>query len=190
MANIDADPDLSKDTKLKQVFRGFTNALYEWGKPTPRTELPWYNLSRWIDLDLGQDPLKEPRKEYRLERQFNLLYNRPTIDLPTIDLFGYAVMRQHHRCGDLEMKCLECIEYYGAHRGSIICQDYYDDWKECSSTNLSRLRVRAMDLQYKKKYWEYFRGEREYPYQPIPHPQGFFEPLRSYKNDFSDGNVG
>ena len=53
-----------------------------------------------------------------------------------------------------------------------------------------RLRVRAMDLQYKKKYWEYFRGEREYPYQPIPHPQGFFEPLRSYKNDFSDGNVG
>ena len=73
MANIDADPDLSKDTKLKQVFRGFTNALYEWGKPTPRTELPWYNLSRWIDLDLGQDPLKEPRKEYRLERQFNLL---------------------------------------------------------------------------------------------------------------------
>ena len=150
-------------------------------------------------------------------------YVKPLLNLPTVDLFGYALMRQHSRCANLEMKCLECIEYYGAHRGSIICQDYYDDWKECASTNLSvrfklthlksrcnfqfktcspddlkleqiflfqRLRVRSMDLQYKKKYWEYFRGEREYPYQPIPHPQGFFEPLRTHKNDFSDGNAG
>ena len=64
-------------------------------------------------------------------------YVKPLLNLPTVDLFGYALMRQHSRCANLEMKCLECIEYYGAHRGSIICQDYYDDWKECSSTNLS-----------------------------------------------------
>ena len=73
MANIDADPDLSKDTKLKQVFRKFTNLLYEWEKPTSRYERSWYDPSRWIDLDLGTDPIKEPRKEYRLEKQFNLL---------------------------------------------------------------------------------------------------------------------
>ena len=64
-------------------------------------------------------------------------YVKPLLNLPTVDLFGYALMRQHSRCANLEMKCLECIEYYGAHRGSIICQDYYDDWKECASTNLS-----------------------------------------------------
>ena len=64
-------------------------------------------------------------------------YMNPLMNLPIIDLFGYALMRQHNRCANLELKCLECIEYYGAHRGSLICQDYYDDWKECSSTNLS-----------------------------------------------------
>ena len=64
-------------------------------------------------------------------------YMNPLWNLPVVDLFGYALMRQHNRCAPLELKCLECIEYYGAHRGSIICQDYYDDWKECSSTNLS-----------------------------------------------------
>ena len=47
-----------------------------------------------------------------------------------------------------------------------------------------------MDLQYKKKYWEYIRGERKDPYQPIPAPFGFNEPLRTPRNDFSDGNNG
>ena len=47
-----------------------------------------------------------------------------------------------------------------------------------------------MDMQYRKKYWEYWRGERPYPFANIPQPQGFQEPLRTHRNDFSDGNNG
>lgn len=53
-----------------------------------------------------------------------------------------------------------------------------------------RLRNRAMDMQYRKKYWQYWRGERPYPFANIPQPQGFDEPLRTYRNDYSDGNNG
>lgn len=47
-----------------------------------------------------------------------------------------------------------------------------------------------MDMQYRKKYWQYWRGERPYPFANIPQPQGFDEPLRTYRNDYSDGNNG
>jgi hypothetical protein len=46
-----------------------------------------------------------------------------------------------------------------------------------------------MQMQYLKKYYEYVRGERDYStvYQKLPAPQAFHEPLRTHKNDFSDG---
>ena len=53
-----------------------------------------------------------------------------------------------------------------------------------------RLRNRAMDMQYRKKYWQYWRGERPYPFANIPQPQGFHEPLRTLRNDYSDGHNG
>ena len=62
---------------------------------------------------------------------------KPLIHLPITDLLAVPLMRQHHQCADLELKALECIEYYGAHRGTVLCQDYYDDWHECSSNNLT-----------------------------------------------------
>ena len=34
-------------------------------------------------------------------------------------------------CGDLELRALECIEYYGRQRGYVICKDVYDDFTEC-----------------------------------------------------------
>ena len=79
---------------------------------------------------------------------FNFSYHKPLFNLPIQDPFAQPLMRQHGKCGDLELKCLECIEYYGAHRGTIICQDYYDDWKECAGKNLSvRLNVKIIIIQ-------------------------------------------
>ena len=52
------------------------------------------------------------------------------------------------------------------------------------------LRLRMMQKQYMKKYFEYTRGERDYStvYHQIPPPNAFEEPLRTKKNDFSDGH--
>ena len=59
-----------------------------------------------------------------------------------------------------------------------------------SGLKLQKLRVRAMQHQYLKKYYEYVRGEREYNtvYQQIPPPLAYDEPLRTPKNDYSDGH--
>ena len=52
---------------------------------------------------------------------------KPLIHLPITDMLATPLMRQHNQCAALELKCLECIEYYGAHRGTVICQDYSID---------------------------------------------------------------
>ena len=62
---------------------------------------------------------------------------KPFFNLPITDMLAVPLTRQHNKCAALELKCLECIEYYGAHRGTVICQDYYDDWHECAGQNLS-----------------------------------------------------
>ena len=61
-------------------------------------------------------------------------------NLPVTDMLAVPMARQHNRCADLELKALECIEYYGAQRGIVLCQDYYDDWHECSAHNLQVIR--------------------------------------------------
>jgi len=188
--NLDADPDLSKDTKLKKLFRDTTDWMFDTSKPVAKYDKPWYHPGRLFDSQCGEDPIKTPNNDSHLERNYALVYHKPMFNVPIQDPFAQPLMRQHNKCGDLELKCLECIEYYGAHRGTIICQDYYDDWKECAAKNLSRLRNRAMDMQYRKKYWQYWRGERPYPFANIPQPQGFHEPLRTLRNDYSDGHNG
>jgi len=181
--------DLSKDTKLKKLCRDVTDWMFTRQKPISRYDQPWYYPKRWHDWKWSQDPFIEPPEPYRLEKEMNYRYTKPLLNLPIADMLAQPLTRQFQKCADLELKCLECLEYYGAHRGTVLCQDYYDDWKECSAGNLSELRVRAMQLQHHKKYWEYVRGEREYDtvYAPMPSPQGFDEPLRTHKNDFSEG---
>ena len=44
-------------------------------------------------------------------------------------------------CADFELKALECIEYYGAKQGITACKDWYDDYIECSTGNVSPLSL-------------------------------------------------
>ena len=47
------------------------------------------------------------------------------------DLGACPSDNQGKPCGDLEIKALECLEYYGTQRGYAICKDLYDDYQEC-----------------------------------------------------------
>ena len=74
---VDADPDLSRDTKLKQVFRNLTDFLYTQEKPENRLTKPLWHPKRWISTNFpDKDPHEDPRPPGRvspLERSFNLL---------------------------------------------------------------------------------------------------------------------
>ena len=49
-------------------------------------------------------------------------------------------------CADFELKALECIEYYGAKQGITACKDWYDDYIECSTGNISLLHATDISL--------------------------------------------
>ena len=53
-------------------------------------------------------------------------------------------------CGDLELRALECIEYYGRQRGYVICKDVYDDFTEC--------RLQRVQVQQSIKHSDSFCG--------------------------------
>ena len=62
------------------------------------------------------------------------------------DWTSAVLNNQHTKCGPLETKALECIEYYGKQRGYVICKDYYDDFIEC---NYQDLQVIVLEKQKK-----------------------------------------
>ena len=66
----------------------------------------------------------------------NYRFTQSLFNLPITDMLAVPMMRQHTKCADLELKSLECIEYYGAQKGIVLCSDYYDDWYECQGNNL------------------------------------------------------
>ena len=68
------DPDLSRDNKLKQVFRNTFNWYFEQKKPTLRSEKPWWRPDSIEDGWFGQDPIQDPRTKYDFENQFNYRY--------------------------------------------------------------------------------------------------------------------
>jgi len=187
---VDDDRDLSHDNLFKKLYRRTTDYWYEAKKPTPRSEIPWWKPTSFNDGWFSRDPITEPRPKFPLSWDYQFKHTQPFLNLPVTDMLALPVCRQNTKCADLELKSLECMEYYGAQRGVVICQDYYDDWHECQSKNLQFLRLRMMQKQYMKKYFEYTRGERDYStvYHQIPPPNAFEEPLRTKKNDFSDGH--
>lgn len=44
------------------------------------------------------------------------------------------------RCGDLHIRAIECIEYFGLRKGKVLCQDFHDDYVECKKFPL-RVRM-------------------------------------------------
>lgn len=39
----------------------------------------------------------------------------------------------NRECGDLELDALECLEAYGARRGTALCASYVSDFRECAT---------------------------------------------------------
>ena len=72
------------------------------------------------------DPIFEgPEYNALLDRQDGLRWKGVSPDP-----LGHFEMIQNP-CVELEVNAMECVEYYGIKRGSVICKDYYDDFLEC-----------------------------------------------------------
>ena len=71
--NLDADPDLSKDTKLKKLFRDTTDWMFDTSKPVAKYDKPWYHPGRLFDSQCGEDPIKTPQNDSHLERNYALV---------------------------------------------------------------------------------------------------------------------
>lgn len=66
----------------------------------------------------------------------------PFFRSPFTDLGGALVNAQHYdKCGELEMKMMECLEAHGAVRGQKVCADVIDDFHECFSLRKQQLRT-------------------------------------------------
>ena len=71
--NLDADPDLSKDTKLKKLFRDTTDWMFDTSKPVAKYDKPWYHPGRFFDSQAGEDPIKTPQNDSHLERNYGMV---------------------------------------------------------------------------------------------------------------------
>ncbi|GLG96986.1 Protein of unknown function [Gryllus bimaculatus] len=67
---------------------------------------------------------------------------------PITDLTGSLVSRQHfEKCGEFEMRMLQCLEAYGMDRGKQKCADLIEDFSECQTKWKQVLRVDAMRIE-------------------------------------------
>jgi NADH dehydrogenase (ubiquinone) Fe-S protein 5 len=65
----------------------------------------------------------------------------PFFRSPFTDLGGALVNAQHYdKCGELEMRMMECLEAHGAVKGKKVCADVIDDFHECFSLRKQQLR--------------------------------------------------
>jgi len=78
----------------------------------------------------------------------------PFFRSPFTDLTGALVNAQHQdKCGDMEMKMMECLEAYGIQKGKIKCADLIDDFQECYTMRKQQLRTFAMRMERHKQWW-------------------------------------
>eukprot|EP00091_Calanus_sinicus_P014184 TRINITY_DN3159_c0_g1_i1.p2 TRINITY_DN3159_c0_g1~~TRINITY_DN3159_c0_g1_i1.p2 ORF type:complete len:190 (-),score=43.36 TRINITY_DN3159_c0_g1_i1:91-660(-) len=100
------------------------------------------------------------------------------------DMTANFISTQGQRCGDFELRAMECIEYYGAKQGLTACKDWYDDFMECQLGAKQRLRMRAM---FKKRHidhhLEYLQGKRTWDetYEKPPKYHAYVEPWYNEK---------
>ena len=49
----------------------------------------------------------------------------------------------------MELRALECIEYYGRQKGFVICKDLYEDFMECKYNSVQvRSHIRTSTLHF------------------------------------------
>ena len=113
----------------------------------------------------------------------------PFFRSPFTDLGGALVNAQHYdKCGELEMRMMECLEAHGAVKGKKVCADVIDDFHECFSLRKQQLRTlvsptsgrvvtkltnifQTMRMERHKQWWN---GERKEHYQtPGPRVDSF-----------------
>merc|ERR1712108_83769 len=70
------------------------------------------------------------------------------------DLSAAPMDNQSKVCGDLEIRALECVEYYGKQRGLAICRDFYDDFQDCRFQTVQQARYNAMQKEYEEAVQE------------------------------------
>lgn len=69
-------------------------------------------------------------------------YVVPFFRSPFTDLTGALVnAQQFDKCGEMEMKMMECLEAYGLDKGKIKCSDIIDDFQECYTMRKQQLRT-------------------------------------------------
>lgn len=63
----------------------------------------------------------------------------PWLRSPLTEMTGHWQSNQYrefgrrHRCANLELNAMECLEAYGYYRGERYCRDFIQDWDECNT---------------------------------------------------------
>lgn len=78
----------------------------------------------------------------------------PFLRIPFTDIFGVLVTNQWNgRCGDIEMKVIDCLEAYGLDRGmKKECKLQLSDYNECLTNHKQRERTNAMRAERERQY--------------------------------------
>uniref|UniRef100_A0A182WGQ1 CHHC U11-48K-type domain-containing protein n=1 Tax=Anopheles minimus TaxID=112268 RepID=A0A182WGQ1_9DIPT len=97
----------------------------------------------------------------------------PFFRSPFTDLTASMVnFQQYHKCGELEMASIDCLEAYGTVRGAKKCADLLADFQECAFMAKQIARFRAMRLERHRQGWNGERKGDEY-YAPPPRVDAF-----------------
>lgn len=68
----------------------------------------------------------------------------PLFRSPLTDLTGAMYNCQYFdKCGERELKMMECFEAYGVERGKIKCSDLIEDFRECFGMRKQFLRIQV-----------------------------------------------
>jgi len=111
----------------------------------------------WGDQDGGL-VYQEQHDKYTFPKHYERMYYAPAFLNFVTDLTASPLDNQGKPCGDMEIKALECVEYYGKQRGFAICKDYYDDYQECRFQEVQHARYHAMQKEYLKRQYKKMRG--------------------------------
>ncbi|XP_049283135.1 uncharacterized protein LOC125763741 [Anopheles funestus] len=97
----------------------------------------------------------------------------PFFRSPFTDLTASMVnFQQYHKCGELEMASIDCLEAYGTVRGAKKCADLLADFQECAFMTKQIARFRAMRMERHRQGWNGERKGDEY-YAPPPRVDAF-----------------
>lgn len=97
----------------------------------------------------------------------------PWFRSPLTDLTGCIMNHQWYgRCGEMELKMIDCVEAHGLDRAREKCDTLLKDFQECASRN--KQNQRTFDMRWERNR-QYYAGERtkEEMYAPGPKPTSF-----------------